>query len=297
MSRKSRLTLPAPFFKRDAHLRKLHKGFTLIELLVVIAIIALLAAILFPVFARARENARKSSCANNLKQIGVGMIQYGQDYDDFMPASVAFGGVAGSHYTWPTMVMPYVKNEQIFACPSASRGPKRRTWTGGSNNYCDVTLTSDSTATPGRSGDGSDKRNGKVHQLSYGMNTIPDTDAAWSSTGTTGWGSDVGGLKKHGFVSATNQLSAHASEIEDPAGTIWIVDQWAQQSAAADCNPDTVAMREIISDGRLDFVATAGASKVANRHLETFNAIFGDGHVKAKQWRYSKLAEWTVQKD
>src|SRR6478735_7183314 len=62
------------------------RGFTLIELLVVIAIIALLAAILFPVFARARENARKSSCQNNLKQIGVGLAQYTQDYDELLVA-------------------------------------------------------------------------------------------------------------------------------------------------------------------------------------------------------------------
>src|SRR4051795_2249509 len=59
-------------------------GFTLIELLVVIAIIALLAAILFPVFARARENARKSSCLNNLKQVGIGLLQYAQDYDEIV---------------------------------------------------------------------------------------------------------------------------------------------------------------------------------------------------------------------
>lgn len=61
------------------------KGFTLIEILVVIAIIALLAAILFPVFARARENARRTSCASNLKQIGLGIMQYTQDYDERMP--------------------------------------------------------------------------------------------------------------------------------------------------------------------------------------------------------------------
>jgi prepilin-type N-terminal cleavage/methylation domain-containing protein len=61
------------------------RGFTLIELLIVIAIIALLAAILFPVFSRARESARRSSCASNLKQIGLGMLQYAQDYDEQLP--------------------------------------------------------------------------------------------------------------------------------------------------------------------------------------------------------------------
>ena len=79
----SRHTSPA--VPRRTRARGEALGFTLIELLVVIAIIALLAAILFPVFSRARENARKSSCQNNLKQIGVGLAQYTQDYDEMMP--------------------------------------------------------------------------------------------------------------------------------------------------------------------------------------------------------------------
>lgn len=89
-------------------------GFTLIELLVVIAIIALLAAILFPVFARARENARKSSCANNLKQIGLGIAQYTQDYDETYPFRVN----PASTVSWRTYIFPYVKSVQIFTCPS-----------------------------------------------------------------------------------------------------------------------------------------------------------------------------------
>ncbi|HEX8834883.1 MAG TPA: DUF1559 domain-containing protein, partial [Abditibacteriaceae bacterium] len=68
-------------------LRTARRGFTLIELLVVIAIIAILASILFPVFARARENARRSSCQSNLKQIGLGIAQYTQDYDERTPAT------------------------------------------------------------------------------------------------------------------------------------------------------------------------------------------------------------------
>ncbi len=95
------------------------KGFTLIELLVVIAIIALLAAILFPVFARARENARKSSCSNNLKQIMTGVIQYTQDYDEMYPP--AWDKPDGTNNTmWYQLVQPYVKSTQIFQCPSDS---------------------------------------------------------------------------------------------------------------------------------------------------------------------------------
>jgi prepilin-type N-terminal cleavage/methylation domain-containing protein/prepilin-type processing-associated H-X9-DG protein len=97
------------------------KGFTLIELLVVIAIIALLAAILFPVFARARENARKSSCANNLKQIAVGMLQYSQDYDE-LSVPIRTGGNPSPHFAWHQLIQPYMKSTQILACPSNTNG-------------------------------------------------------------------------------------------------------------------------------------------------------------------------------
>ena len=95
------------------------KGFTLIELLVVIAIIAILAAILFPVFARARAQARKSSCLSNLKQIGLAVNMYASDCDGYLPypsprPSVEVAG------RWPLsyILNPYVKNQQIFRCPS-----------------------------------------------------------------------------------------------------------------------------------------------------------------------------------
>lgn len=97
------------------------KGFTLIELLVVIAIITILAAILFPVFARARENARRASCLSNMKQIGLGFIQYTQDYDERMPASDANNGGDAGH-TLSYYVQPYIKNTQVFQCPSDSSG-------------------------------------------------------------------------------------------------------------------------------------------------------------------------------
>src|SRR5437868_1670323 len=86
---------PRPHFSFPRAGRRQAKGFTLIELLVVIAIIALLAAILFPVFSRVRENARRSSCLSNLKQIMLGAIQYTQDYDErYPPLAVAAGGNA-----------------------------------------------------------------------------------------------------------------------------------------------------------------------------------------------------------
>ncbi|RZM14521.1 MAG: DUF1559 domain-containing protein [Pedobacter sp.] len=107
-------------------------AFTLIELLVVIAIIAILAAILFPVFGRARENARRSSCQSNLKQIGLGVMQYIQDYDEKYPltnngALAAFQVPGGGndpffrYGTWRYAVHPYIKSTQIYSCPSTPR--------------------------------------------------------------------------------------------------------------------------------------------------------------------------------
>jgi prepilin-type N-terminal cleavage/methylation domain-containing protein/prepilin-type processing-associated H-X9-DG protein len=102
---------------RTSSCGRVTKGFTLIELLVVIAIIAILAAILFPVFARARENARRSSCQSNLKQIGLGMAQYTQDYDEkLVPQYVVLAGP--TYVFWTGLLQPYVKNTQIFICPS-----------------------------------------------------------------------------------------------------------------------------------------------------------------------------------
>ena len=94
------------------------RGFTLIELLVVIAIIAILAAILFPVFAKAREKARQSSCLSNIKQLSLGFMQYAQDYDELLPQD--YRCPWATRYTWRAMIYPYVKNAQVFSCPSDS---------------------------------------------------------------------------------------------------------------------------------------------------------------------------------
>ena len=114
-----------------------NRAFTLIELLVVIAIIAILAAILFPVFAQAREKARQTSCLSNIKQTSLGMLMYVQDYDEELPKADywlptgsqsplnpnATGGFSlrVNHYKWQTWVIPYIKNTDVLRCPSRTR--------------------------------------------------------------------------------------------------------------------------------------------------------------------------------
>jgi prepilin-type N-terminal cleavage/methylation domain-containing protein/prepilin-type processing-associated H-X9-DG protein len=116
------------------------RGFTLIELLIVISIIALLAAILFPAFRGARESARRASCASNLKQVGLGIMQYSQDYDERLPGAVSNAAGSGQLGGWAYYtsydtstytanfdmgkgsIYPYVKSTQIFVCPSDTAG-------------------------------------------------------------------------------------------------------------------------------------------------------------------------------
>jgi prepilin-type N-terminal cleavage/methylation domain-containing protein/prepilin-type processing-associated H-X9-DG protein len=105
-------------------LKRFLKGFTLIELLVVIAIIAILAAILFPVFAQARESARKTTCLNNCKQWGIAIRMYLQDWDDLYPMSWN----DRAQYGFDTMLFPYIKNKGVYDCPSNHVTPRDFGW-------------------------------------------------------------------------------------------------------------------------------------------------------------------------
>ena len=128
---------------RDNKIRR--TGFTLIELLVVIGIIALLAALLFPVLARTREKARQASCASNLKQIGLAILQYAQDNDENMVPAAIYVGTQTN--TWRGLTLPYSNSVRIYACPS--------------NPY--------SSGTPGAAGDDDSNGDGMFY-VSYGAN-------------------------------------------------------------------------------------------------------------------------------
>lgn len=125
-------------------------AFTLIELLVVVAILSLLAAILLPVLGRARENARRSSCASNFRQLGLGLVQYAQDYDETLPPfsyNGYFGYDGGDGARWADLIFPYLKNSQVFDCPSAE--PKMTLLSGG--KYFDPAKYTCSIVTPSSS--------------------------------------------------------------------------------------------------------------------------------------------------
>jgi len=165
------------------------KGFTLIELLVVIAIIAILAAILFPVFAKAREKARQTSCLSNVKQLSLAVLQYSQDYDERLPmlyfsispqTIVYPGGNPSTGVMWMATIYPYIKNIQIYSCPSWNAGRWSGNYTGrmaySINDNIDGRLLGDfkSPATLILMADNSDE----VSSMSYRLYPNPSIDSA-----------------------------------------------------------------------------------------------------------------------
>jgi len=225
------------------------QGFTLIELLVVIAIIGILAAILFPVFARARENARRSSCLSNLKQIGLAMMQYTQDYDERMVSySLAYSyktpsGATGSSAQWTWMLQPYVKNVQVFNCPSESN----YTWNGGVNST-----------------------------QPYGYNYRMPSN---SMCGGTCGGVNMGG------VSSSDRVAALLASIEDPSGTIEVVDATYFAVSLTNQGVESYAVGSDVCNDPGGATPSNRTNCVKARHLETVGTLFVDGHVKAMSWK------------
>ncbi len=261
---------------------KTRSAFTLIELLVVIAIIAILAAILFPVFARARENARRASCQSNLKQIGLGIQQYAQDFDGWSPGSTI------SNVSWPSIIQPYIKADQIFACPSSGT-------TQSSVDY--VTPVDDYQGQTGN--DGSVAANRLVNNgLSYAMNLIQTGKSSggsngWQTTGFTGTVATPGANgPKSGFINigASASIGLNEAQVEDSAGTIRIFDAMTTSNNGA-------SMRSISAEDRTDRYKLNTSSKATKRHFDGFNALFGDGHVKFRRYGSTTPNEWSIQSD
>ena len=288
------LQIKSPLPSKSVNRRQVF-GFTLIELLVVIAIIAILSAILFPVFARARENARRSSCQSNLKQIGLGIIQYQSDYDGYYPPSALGSGATAA--SWPTLTFPYIKSEQVFVCPSGEDPAiaKPELLNGSTKAYIGVTDTA-AGASFGSYGDGSGIDAILVNRLSYSRNVIPNTSTGWPNSGkTAGFRSTT--VEKNGFVTTSTTLSVLDAAIANPAGTIHIVDGMTGSSSGQ--NPASLgsSIRGLTTALRTDMSTSDESSKVSNRHFDGFNALFGDGHVKFRRWGSTTPAEWSIQDD
>ena len=245
--------------------RDARAAFTLIELLVVIAIIAILAAILFPVFARARENARKTSCLSNLKQIGLGLLQYSQDYDEQM-VQKQYGGedwssVSPDRHKWMDCIFPYVKSEQIFVCPSdapfAAAGSS-----GGNGNSPYVFYKNFNAATQGYLG-GSD--NGSYG--SYSINAYYGSGNAGPANGSA------------------------LAQLQDPGGTIWAADSyrfggWYQANGYEFVfgEADSPSLN-FFDDKQGRAALTRYGTAITERHLGMTNVLFTDGHAQSPQRR------------
>jgi prepilin-type N-terminal cleavage/methylation domain-containing protein/prepilin-type processing-associated H-X9-DG protein len=239
------------------------RAFTLIELLVVIAIIALLAAILFPVFARARENARRSSCTSNMKQLGLGVMMYQQDNDGRYPMS-------SGNLRWPEYIFPYIKNRQLFNCPSinpADVASKGQAWTAVSG---DITGSPKfygygynyqylgNSRTPGTASPGSNSNEAKFpFTATDGLVTAPAQTVAMADT------SGVPGTASTGTYTL------------DPPQPILRPGTSTLHTSGRNNNTDAFYL-----NGGGSSPATARATPVA-RHLEMVSVGFADGHAKA----------------
>jgi prepilin-type N-terminal cleavage/methylation domain-containing protein/prepilin-type processing-associated H-X9-DG protein len=252
-------------------------AFTLIELLVVIAIIAILAAILFPVFAQAREKARQTACLSNMKQIGLGLAMYVQDYDETMPLAFAriapINGGTENRIPIDQQIKPYIKNDDIWKCPSDPQ-PRSGTpfWDGSYN---------------GRNLFRSYGYVGRIDTVEgAARNELPD-----SNTGMSIWDDN------------TPRSGNSLAMIDMPADTIAIVETWNAVGGNSDsrvgnwwgalftgCDTYKLAGRIRPSTAPVDLRPTSRCNDVYTTrdpmpgHMRQGNYVFADGHVKVHRW-------------
>lgn len=276
---------------------QVRKGFTLIELLVVIAIIAILAAILFPVFAQAREKARATACLSQAKQIGLAAHMYSEDYDetwvmfsygvetdDSTTYSNGFGVGAGL-VDWEMSLQPYIKNRDVFVCPSKDYVYLYyELWPGGQNNPPDP--SNHDAACPG------------CTKTSWCWNAIqPGTDG-WPAARALDSNFDPNG--KSGYVQSNDPYAYWDGDpiadaaIQNSSGSIWIAEGiWTDMGSDEGTDYGWVKLdnnRKVSGSGGSFYGYYTRA-----RHTEGFNAIYGDSHAKWNRWGSTKPASWMIQ--
>lgn len=241
--------------------RKGKLGFTLIELLVVIAIIAILAAILFPVFAQAREKARQAACQSNLKQLGSAFMMYTQDYDENLPYNYHYDASRTALWWWEDDLQPYIKNWQVLVCPSAA--PKI--------NY------------------GYLRPAGLPNPL---ITTYIGNTAYWGGSGSNCSTFKPSGTCNPPLISnaGTGTTSAAMASIDDVAGTIFVTEGWTKEIWQVESTSSWVGR-----PGAIGPYDSKESGLVIGRHSENNNVLFCDGHVKAV--KKSTPAMWTREQD
>ena len=270
-------------------------AFTLIELLVVIAIIAILAAILFPVFARARENARRSSCQSNLKQIGLGIEQYKQDYDGTYPMAYFYvngSSSAAGYIQWTGSVQPYVKSNQLFVCPSDKNG-------GVSPTNCTTSACAPSGTGPGEQTyqtPGIDDQ--QVPRLSYIANealmprkkgsTVPHlntvNEAALDGSSNIILVSEM--ANNYGNLNGSSTSGGSAIKSHRPTSGLAADAAGTSEYDAEATTTDSTSIYAVPVSAALDAIANPTGSKPhiqysqLDRHFDGSNHLFADGHVK-----------------
>jgi prepilin-type N-terminal cleavage/methylation domain-containing protein/prepilin-type processing-associated H-X9-DG protein len=238
------------------------RAFTLIELLVVIAIIAILAAILFPVFAQAREKARQTSCLSNQKQLGLGVMMYAQDYDETYPMTANYGEPTVSRTLWSDQVAPYLKNRDIFKCPSATGAGYPEGWA--NRGFSAIGMNAQLAYAPTGSPDALE---GFPSTLGMAAVDEPASFGLITETPNAAVGSAMGRYRGHNFdpCVASRRAAPNAVDVRLTAPLVGDVDLVAANPAMS-----------------------AGALKpIFARHNKTgtgsglANVVFGDGHAKA----------------